>query len=87
MSKMFLHKRIKLPNYYFNFKVAFCTTARKHIAYVTLNKILIIVAILQNATKEYSSESLYVHQCMCFCVCKCVCMCVCFARKLKKELI
>ena len=48
----------------------------------------IIVAFLQNATIEYSSESLCASVCVCFCVCfrVCVCVCVCvFAQLLKRN--
>ena len=30
---------------------------------------IFIVVLLQNATIEYSSESVCVHMCVCFCVC------------------
>ena len=37
---------------------------------------IIIVAFFENATIEYSSESLCVCVCVCVCVCMCVCVCV-----------
>ena len=43
---------------------------------------LTIVAFFQNATKEYSSESL----CVCPYVCVCVCVCVCFCTRTRKEI-
>ena len=42
-------------------------------SYTTL---FIIVAFLENATIEYSLESLCVCVCVCVCVCFCVCECV-----------
>ena len=43
---------------------------------------IIIVAFLENATIEYSSESL----CVCVHVCVFVCVCVCFSTITQKEI-
>ena len=50
------------------------------------NLFLVIVALLQNETIEYSSESVCASLCMCVCVCVCVSVFLCFCTITQKEI-